>query len=157
MKEQIELELNKIRDRWETDDGILDSEYSRLENMIFAEKSNESFSTIMHLLFILKKKVAMENDWQYEQWRTHVTDFVYDKMGDLFSFIENEISADEFSTLSEIWDDVAKKKLRASSSFLSCIRLFRNFQKKAKNITLKNSLMMRSVKSLIGQKKMTRC
>ena len=109
MKEQIELELNKIRDRWETDDGILDSEYSRLENMIFAEKGNESFPTIMHLLFILKKKVAMENDWQYEQWWNHVTDFVSEKMNDLFSFIENDISADELSTLSEIWERIAKK------------------------------------------------
>ena len=61
------------------------------------------------MFFILRLKIGLENNWQYEQWWNHVTDFVSEKMNDLFSFIENEISADEFSTLSEIWDDVAKK------------------------------------------------
>ena len=30
-------------------------------------------------------------------------------MNDLFSFIENDISTDELSTLGEIWDRIAKK------------------------------------------------
>ncbi len=108
MKELIEKELAKFNDS-KMYDGLDDSQYSKLEKMIFADKENATVSTTLHLLCALRNKIGLENDWQAEQWWNHVSDFASNHIAETIEFVKNECSADEFSTLSEIFDDIAQK------------------------------------------------
>lgn len=108
MKEMIEKELSKFKDS-ENYDGLDDSQYSKLEKMIFDDKENETVSETLHLLCMLRKKIGLENDWQTEQWWNHVSDFASEHISETIEFIKDECTAGEFSTLSEIFDDIAQK------------------------------------------------
>lgn len=119
MLEEIKQELDKIKDCWETQDGISDENYSKLEKKIFDLKDDESFSTIMTLLIDLRKKIGLENDWQTEQWWGNVSDFMSEQILETINFIKNKCSVDDFILLSEIFEDITQKS--KNKDFLNCI------------------------------------
>lgn len=119
MLEEIKQELDKIKDCWETQDGISDSDYSKLEKKIFDLKDEESFSTIMTLLISLRKKIGLENDWQTEQWWENVSDFMSEQILETIIFICSDCLADDFILLSEIFEDITQKS--KSKDFVRCI------------------------------------
>ena len=119
MLEEIKQELYKIKDCWETQDGISDSDYSKLEKKIFDLKDEESFSTIMTLLISLRKKIGLENDWQTEQWWENVSDFMSEQILETIIFICSDCLADDFILLSEIFEDITQKS--KSKDFVRCI------------------------------------
>ncbi len=119
MLEEIKQELDKIKDCWETQDGIADLDYSQLEKKIFDLKENESFSSIMTLLISLRKKISLENDWQTEQWWKNISDFMAEQIIETINFIENNCSADDFILLSEIFEDITQKS--NNKDFVRCI------------------------------------
>lgn len=108
MNNLIEKELSKFNDS-KMYDGLDDSQYSKLEKMIFDDKENATVSTTLHFLCALRNKIGLENDWQTEQWWEHVSDFASEHIAETIKFIKEDCSADEFSTLSEIFDDIAQK------------------------------------------------
>ncbi len=120
MKELIEKELAKFRDSNGTYYGLDDSEYTKLEKMIFAAQDEESFATVMHLLCKLRDKIGLENDWQADKWWDNASDFAAKHIDETIEFVKNECSANEFSTLSEIFDDITNKS--KSREFIQAIR-----------------------------------
>lgn len=119
MKELIEKELAKYKDS-ENYDCLDDLQYSKLEKLIFDDKENETVSTTLHLLCALRNKIGLENDWQIEQWWSHVSDFASEHIAETIEFVKNDCSADEFSTFSEIFDDIAQKT--NSRDFINAIK-----------------------------------
>ena len=57
----------------------------------------------------LNDKIGLENDWQKEQWWEHVSEFASEHIPELIKFIENECLAKEFSTMSQIFEDITEK------------------------------------------------
>ena len=119
MLEEIKQELDKLKDCWKTQEGIPDTDYSKLEKKIFDLKEEEPFSSIMSLLISLRKKIGLENNWQSEQWWKNVSDFMYEQILETINFIENNCSVDDFILLSEIFEDITQKS--KSKDFVKCI------------------------------------
>lgn len=119
MVKEIIQELDKIKDCWETQEGLADSDYTKLEKKIFDLKDEESFSTIMTLLISLRKKIGLENDWQTEQWWENVSDFMSEQILETINFICSDCSADDFILLSEIFENIIQKS--NNNDFLRCI------------------------------------
>ena len=60
---------------------------------------------------VLKKRSETDDEWTYgvEQcWQKEI-EILSRNMDETISFLENDCTADEFSWLSEVFDDVAKK------------------------------------------------
>ena len=88
MIEDIKTQLAKYKDCMDSQDGISDEDYSRLEKMIYDYKNN--FNEIIHNLVILRKKIGFENDWQVEQWWGNVSDFMSKQILETINFIKNK-------------------------------------------------------------------
>lgn len=120
MKELIENELSKYKDIVNSYDGIDDSQYSKIEKMIFEESKKDSFDIAFHHFFKLNNKIGLENDWQQEQWWEHVSSFASENISETIRFIKEECSADEFSTIVvSLAEDITEKT--NSKNFVNCI------------------------------------
>ena len=117
MIEDIKTQLAKYKDCMDSQDGISDEDYSRLEKMIYDGKNN--FNEVIHNLVILRKKIGFENDWQVEQWWNNTSDFMANNIDKTVDFIKTECSADEFYLISEIFEDITQKT--RSKDFVKCI------------------------------------
>ena len=87
--------------------GISDEDYSRLEKMIYDSKSN--FNETIHNLIVLRNKIGLENDWQLEQWWKNTSDFLINHIDKTIEFLKTECSPDEFFLMSEIFEDITDR------------------------------------------------
>ena len=120
MKELIEKELEQFKDTNGAQEGIPDKNFDKIFKMISDEISVEAFSIVMHHYLKLKNKIGLEIYWQTEQWWNQVSDFAADHISDTIDFVRKECSADEFSTLSEIFDEITQKS--KSKEFIEVLR-----------------------------------
>lgn len=120
MKELIENELTKYKNIVNSYDGIDDSQYSKIEKMIFEEAEKDSFAIAFHHFLKLNNKIGLENDWQNNQWCEHVYIFAAEHILETIKFIKEECSADEFSTIVvSLAEDITEKT--KSKDFVCCI------------------------------------
>ena len=120
MKELIEKELNQFKDTNGAQEGISNNDFDRILKMISDEIPQESFPIVMHHFLKLKNKIGLEIYWQTEQWWSQVSDFAANHISETIDFVKNECRADEFSTLSEIFDDITQKA--KSKQFIEVLR-----------------------------------
>lgn len=67
----------------------------------------------------LRKKMHPENDWQQDDFWNKFSDFYADNMKVANDWVRNDCSADDFSWLSEVFEDIAEKS--QSKDFINCI------------------------------------
>lgn len=81
----------------------------------------------------IKKRAATDDEWAYgvEQcWKEEI-EILSRNIEDAISFLETECTADEFSWLSEVFDDVAEKT--QSRAFVDCLyRVAKKFPEECK-------------------------
>ena len=139
MKELIEKELAKFRDTNGSYDGIDDDSYAKLEKMIFEEYEHEGFIIALHHFLKLNDKIGLEVDWQRDKWWNDVSDFAAKHIDETIEFVKNECSANEFSTLSEIFDDITNKS--KSREFIQAIReAAKRFPEECEKYTIMDSI-----------------
>ena len=69
----------------------------------------------------ISKRVATDDEWDYgvkQCWEEEI-EILSRNIDDTIAFLENDCTADEFSWLSEVFDDVAEKT--QSRAFVDCL------------------------------------
>ncbi|MBQ7529859.1 hypothetical protein IJT10_08200 [bacterium] len=74
----------------------------------------------------IDKRISTNDEWAYgvEQCYKEEINILSRNIEDTINFLENECTADEFSWLSEVFDDVAQKT--QSRKFVSCLNKIAN-------------------------------
>lgn len=119
MIEEIKNQLANYNDCMDSQYGISDEDYSRLEKMIYDSKSN--FNETIHNLIVLRKKIGLENDWQSEQWWKNTSDFLTNYIDKTIGFLKTECLPEEFYLISEIFEDITEKS--KSKDFVEAIEI----------------------------------
>ncbi|MBR4629478.1 MAG: hypothetical protein IKO57_03405 [Treponema sp.] len=140
MKELIDKELSKTKDCFtQQDDGLDDEAYNRLEKMILEEFNEEGFVTTFRHLLKLNNKIGLEVYWQQNLWWEHAADFAAQHIAETINFIKNDCSAEEFISLSEIFDDITEKT--KSKEFVDCIEeVAKKFPKECEKYYLQDNI-----------------
>ncbi len=97
-----------------------DDEFHSVISELKAKENTMSEKDVFRQFLMVRPKIFDECYWQLEEYDNEFSSYISNHLVEAINFIKNDCTADEFSWMSEIWDDVVKKT--KSKEFVDCIK-----------------------------------
>lgn len=97
-----------------------DDEFHSAITELKAKENTMSVKDVFRQFLVIRPKIFDECYWQLEEYDNEFSSYISNHLADAINFVKNDCTANQFSWMSEVWDDIVEKT--KSKKFVDCIK-----------------------------------
>lgn len=116
-----------------------DEEFNKTIAGVKEKTTSLTSSDVFRSFLNIRPKIIDECYWQLEKYDEEFSSYISNHLSNAISFIKNDCTANEFSWMSEVWDDITEKT--KSKEFVDCLKeTAKKFPEECKKFNIAGSI-----------------